>query len=183
MFCIQNNINNQISYVDDDPYAKAAIIDKYMKTHDKIFFIDFGIGADDETIKEVFKNHEGIGCLVFPAVSEGIDWGLFAAKVNDDSSEPNTQKGLHFDTKVDKKISENIYSVINTDAKCWLMYTKNMNKKMKEKRVTFKVSPKMFDKFREQGIKIHAFTASKLTVTYTHECVSNILNAAGVKSG
>ena len=41
----------------------------------------------------------------------------------------------------------------------------------------------MFDKFKEQGIKIHAFTASKLIVTYTHECISNILNAAGVKTG
>ena len=183
MICMQNNVNNQIVYVDEDPYSKAAIIEKYIKTHDKIFFIDFGVGVDDETIKEVFKTHEGIGCLVFPGVSEGIDWELFKVKVKDGSDEPNAQKGLHFDTDVDKKISENIYTVSNTNPKCWLMYSKYMLKKIKDKKTTFKISPKMFDKFKEQGIKIHAFTASKLIVTYTHECISNILNAAGVKTG
>jgi hypothetical protein len=40
----------------------------------------------------------------------------------------------------------------------------------------------MFTKFKELGVKINAFTASKLTMTYTHECVSNLLNAAGVKA-
>jgi len=41
---------------------------------------------------------------------------------------------------------------------------------------------KMFDKLKEQGVKIYAFTASKLTMTYPHECISNILGAAGVKT-
>ena len=40
----------------------------------------------------------------------------------------------------------------------------------------------MFTKFKEAGIKIHAYTASKLIMTYSHECVSNLLNAAGVKA-
>jgi hypothetical protein len=39
----------------------------------------------------------------------------------------------------------------------------------------------MFQKFLQQGVRIYAFTAAKLTQTYTHECISNILNAAGVK--
>jgi len=39
----------------------------------------------------------------------------------------------------------------------------------------------MFEKFKESGTRIYAFSASKLTLTYTHECISNILNAAGVK--
>ena len=40
---------------------------------------------------------------------------------------------------------------------------------------------KMFEKLIEQGVRVYAFSASKLTMTYTHECLSNILNAAGVK--
>ena len=60
------------------------------------------------------------------------------------------------------------------------MNTKNVLKTM-HKNKDSKVSPKMFDKFLQQGLRISAFTASKLTMTYTHECVSNILNAAGVK--
>lgn len=40
----------------------------------------------------------------------------------------------------------------------------------------------MFFKFREFGVKIVAFTAAKLTMTYGHECISSIINAAGVKA-
>ena len=39
----------------------------------------------------------------------------------------------------------------------------------------------MFEYLREQGVKIYAYSAAKLVQTYTHECVSNILNAAFVK--
>lgn len=34
-----------------------------------------------------------------------------------------------------------------------------------------------------KNVKIYAFTAAKLVITYTHECISSILNAAGVKTG
>ena len=40
----------------------------------------------------------------------------------------------------------------------------------------------MFDKLKESGVKIQAYVDAKLTITYTHECVSNIMNAAGVKT-
>ena len=62
------------------------------------------------------------------------------------------------------------------------MNTKNVLKTIKDKKSgNWKISPKMFEKFQEQGVRLYAFTAAKLTMTYTHECVSNILNAAGVK--
>jgi hypothetical protein len=35
---------------------------------------------------------------------------------------------------------------------------------------------------KERGVKIYAFTAAKLVMTYPHECISNILSAAGVKT-
>jgi hypothetical protein len=90
--------------------------------------------------------------------------------------------GLHFDTDVGKKISENIYQVTSTDAKAWMMNTKIVIKNIKDKKTgTWKISPKMFEKFKEQNVRMYAFTAAKLTMTYAHECVSNILNAAGVK--
>jgi hypothetical protein len=60
------------------------------------------------------------------------------------------------------------------------MNTTNVRKTM-QKNKDSKVSPKIFEKFLRQNVKIHAFTAAKLTMTYTHECISNILNAAGVK--
>ena len=109
---------------------------------------------------------------------------MFKRKVKDEEiTEPVNQIGLNFDTDVNKKISENIYSVSSTSAKCWVMFTKNIIKQIKDKKTgSIKIGAKMFEKFKEQGVKIHAFTASKLTMTYTHECISNILSAAGVKA-
>ena len=180
--CLQKSINNQIVYVNDDPFEKADVIEKCMKTHDRIIFIDFGIGLDDESIEQCFEKHENVGCLVFPGVKEGIDWEMFKQKVRDGVSEPVAQMGLHFDTDVGKAASKNIYKVVSTDAKAWVMNTKNVIKDIKDKKNgSWKINPKMFQKFKDQNVRLYAFTAAKLTMTYPHECVSNILNAAGVK--
>jgi hypothetical protein len=180
--CIQKNINNEITYVDDDPFKKADIIQQYAKTHERIFFVDFGINVDEESIDRVLGDLSGFGVLVFPGVKEGVDWNLFKTKVRSDCKEPISQMGLHFDTEVGKEISENIHLVTSTEAKCWVMNTKNLIKNIKDKKGNWKIYPKMFEKFKDQGVKIYAFTAAKLTMTYTHECISNILNAAGVKT-
>jgi hypothetical protein len=179
--CLQKNINNQITYVDDDPFQKADAVQKFMKTCDRIIFIDFGIGMDDDSIKQCFEPHDTVGCLVFQGVKEGVDWGLFKAKIKDGSTEPVTQMGLHFDTDVGMKISDDIYRVKTTEARAWMMNTKNVTKALKKSGGSTKIYAKMFEKLVEQGVRIYAFTASKLTMTYTHECLSNILNAAGVK--
>ena len=180
--CLQRNVDNQIAYVDDDPYEKSEIIERYMKTHDRIFFIDFGIGVDDASLDQVLATHEGVGCLVFPGVKEGIDWGMFREKIRNETNEPVSQMGLHFDTIVGSAVSKDIRKVDSTTAKVWMMNTKIVIKNIKDKKTgNWKISPKMFEKFKEQNVRMYAFTAAKLTMTYAHECVSNILNAAGVK--
>jgi len=178
--CMQKSIDNEITYVDDEPFQKADIVQKYIKTHDRIIFIDFGISMDDATIAQCFEPHDHVGCLVFPGVKEGVDWELFKSKVKSESTEPIEQMGLNFDTEIGMKISNNIYRVKSTEAKAWMMNTKNVIKTLK-KSGGVKIYAKMFEKFLEQDVRIYAFTASKLTMTYTHECLSNILNAAGVK--
>ena len=185
--CMQRgNTENEVVFVDDEPFEKAEIIYKYLKTHERIFFIDFGIQVDDDSLDKVFDKHENIGCLVFPGVTEGIDWGMFKEKVKNNVNEPVEQIGLHFDTSVTNKISENIYMVKETSAKSWVMMNKNITKNLKDKKNgAFKIYPRMstmFKKLQEGGVKIHAYTAAKLTMTYSHECISNILNAAGVKA-
>ena len=185
--CMQRgNTENEVVFVDDEPFEKAEIIYKYLKTHERIFFIDFGIQVDDVSLDKVFDKHENIGCLVFPGVTEGIDWGMFKEKVKNNVNEPVEQIGLHFDTSVTNKISENIYMVKETSAKSWVMMNKNITKNLKDKKNgAFKIHPRMstmFKKLQEGGVKIHAYTAAKLTMTYSHECVSNILNAVGVKA-
>jgi hypothetical protein len=184
--CMKTGTENEVIFVNDEPFEKAEIIYKYLKSHDRIFFVDFGISVDEASLDKVFDKHDGVGCLVFPGVTEGIDWGMFKEKVVSKSKEPVEQIGLHFDTIVANKISDDIYSVNETSAKSWVMMNKNVMKHLKDKKNgAFKIHPRMknmFLKFKEAGIKIHAYTAAKLIMTYSHECVSNILNAAGVKS-
>jgi len=72
---------NEVVYVNDDPYEKSEAIQRHMKTSDKILFIDFGVSMDDGAIAQVLKPHEGVGCLVFPAVKVGIAWGRFGHEV------------------------------------------------------------------------------------------------------
>lgn len=179
--CIQRNIKNEIVYVNDDPFDKVDTIQKCLPNCDRLFFIDFGINVDEDSIAQIFENHEGLGVLVFPGVKEGIDWGLFKHKVKEGSTEPIHQMGMNFDTEVGNKISKDIYTVTNTQAKSWVMFSKNVIKNTKDKKGKWGLHVRMFEKLKEQKVKIYAFTAAKLTLTYPHECISNILNAAGVK--
>tara|TARA_X000000368_G_scaffold239370_1_gene188983 strand:- start:1753 stop:2310 length:558 start_codon:yes stop_codon:yes gene_type:complete len=182
----RGNTENEVVFVNEDPFEKADMIYKYLKTHDRIFFVDFGISVDDDSLEIAFDKHDGIGCMVFPGVTEGIDWDMFKEKVKKGTKEPVEQMGLHFDTEVGTKVSGDVYTVKETSAKAWVMLNKNVMKNLKDrKNGSFKIHPRMktmFMKFQEAGIKIHAYTASKLIMTYSHECISNILNAAGVKS-
>ena len=42
--CLQNSgVQSEIAFVNDDPYDKSESIEKFIKTHDRIFFIDFGV--------------------------------------------------------------------------------------------------------------------------------------------
>ena len=87
--CLQKQgVENEVVFVDDEPFEKAEMIYKYMKSHDRIFFIDFGISVDDESLDKVFDKHEAIGCLVFPGVKEGIDWEMFKSKVKKEIKNP-----------------------------------------------------------------------------------------------
>jgi|TARA_B110000305_G_scaffold16580_1_gene15465 hypothetical protein len=182
----RSDTENEVVFVDDEPFEKAEVIYKYLKSHERIFFIDFGISVDEGSLDKVFDKNDSIGCLVFPGVTEGIDWGMFKEKVLSKSNEPVEQIGLHFDTIVANKISDDIYSVNETSAKSWVMMNKNVMKHLKDKKNgAFKIHPRMknmFLKLKEGGVKIHAYTAAKLIMTYSHECIGNILNAAGIKS-
>jgi hypothetical protein len=177
ILCIQNGVQNEILYVNDDPFEKANMIKNCLSRCDRIFFIDFGINVDEESIKQLFEPHENISVLVFPGVVDGIDWDLFKQKVREGSSEPVSQMGLNFDTEIAQKVQKDIYKVKKTNARSWVLMTKNVNKKSKKI-----YAANMFDRLMEDGNKIYAFTASKLTMTYAHECLSNILGAAGVKT-
>lgn len=187
VLCVQTGtVQNEVSFVNEDPFEKSEAIHRFMKTHDRIFFVDFGIHVDDESLKMVINKNEGYGCVVFPGVKEGIDWTMFREKVLADSTEPVEQMGLTFDTEVIAKVADDIHTVKTTGAKAWVLMCKPVLRQIKDKRTgMYKIHPKldvMFSKFKEHGVKIVAFTAAKLVQTYSHECIGNIVNSSGVKA-
>ncbi len=152
-----------------------------MKNFDRVFFIDYSAYVDDETIKKVFsKFPNGYSGFVAPAVKEGINWDMFKSKALDGSTEPIEQMGLDFDTEVDRKIDDDFWTVKITSPRVWVIDTKSTIKAIRSKKgdgVTFPVNrDEIFNK-----IKICAFVKARVILTYTHECLSNIIESAGVK--
>ena len=182
----RSDVQSQIVFVNDDPYEKASSIENHMKTSDRILFVDFGIHLDDGSLSTVYNPNETYNVIIFPGVKEGIDWDMFKDKISNDSKEPTYQMGLTFDTEVGAAINGDFYKVESSSARAWMMMCKPVIKNMRCKRTgKLKISPKsdtMFEKFKENGVKVVAYTAASPTFTYPHECVGNILNSAGVKA-
>jgi hypothetical protein len=181
--CLERQHMHEIVYVNDDTVDKIAAIMKAVKGNsDKILFIDFGIHLDDTGLLQIFEKPD---CIVFPAATEGINWAMFKDKVLASSTEPVNQMGLEFDTVVGDKIEDGVYKVVSTNPKVWVMNTKAVHKVLKQQKGQGLYQPvsiaNLFEKMVQKELKIIAFTKSVVTVTYTHECLSNILQAAGVK--
>ena len=186
LICIHHGFHHNIHFVVDDPFERNAAILKHIKSSDRILFIDYSIFIDHATCDKVFQKFEGYSCLVFPCVKEGIDWEAFKRKTVKGTTEPIEQIGLEFDTTVGQKIGESLYRVQKTNPKSWVLECKPAVKALRERKGEGIKIParnsEMFDAFAERGLKICAWTASRLTVTYPHECLSNILESAGVKT-
>ena len=187
LICMHHNHHHNINFVNDDPFERMAAILKHLKTCDRILFIDYSIFIDHPTCDKIFTKFEGYGCMVFPCVKEGVDWGAFSRKIAKPTCEPIEQLALEFDTVLGPKISESLYKVTSTNPKCWILDCKTAVKALRDRKGEgIKIPARntdMFDKMMEQGLKIYAWTACRLTVTYPHECLSNILESAGVKTG
>lgn len=183
---LQNGVQHELCFINDDPFEKSEMILAKLKQSDRLIFIDYSINLDSQSIGYFLKDFEQCNCLIFPCVKEGINWDQFRDKVSRDSEEPIEQMGLDFDTEVGQKISENIYRVTKTEPKCWMMDSKSILKFMKNKKKEplQKLPAKnseLFDMLAAKGVKMCAFVNAQLTTVYSHECLGNILNAAGVK--
>jgi hypothetical protein len=185
LVCMHLGHHHSIVFVNDDPFDRVEMIMKQIKITDRLVFIDYSVFIDHETIDKIFvANFEKCHCIVFPCVKEGIHWDAFKSGM--DTTEPVDQIALQFDTEIGQKVGESLYKVNSTNPKCWLLDTKPALKLIREKKgEALKLPAKnseMFQRLIEKGVKIHAYTACRLVVTYPHECLSNILESAGVKS-
>ena len=186
--CHQVGLQLDITFINDDPNAKMDLLKKKLKSADRIFWVEYGVSVNKESlINSVIKydNHDG---LVFPVVKEGIDWDVFRQKCKDNSDEPAYQMGLTFDTDVSNRIvnkERNLYEVTQTDPYCWVLDCKRVMRKLtdKNKKKSF-VFPgtigEFFKKCTDRNVKLAASVDSITYNHFTHECVGNIMNIPGL---
>lgn len=177
IICLENNVHNRIIFTNDDYATRRSNLQKNLKNTDRLLWIDYGVCMDENSLRQVVSKEWNWHGIVFPCVTEGINWDQF--KENIDTSEPLSQKGLSFDTKVSKNVKDDFYLIEITDPKCFCVDTKHFSKNLKKDKISHNFGT-MFTELMSTKFKVVAYTAAQLIVTYPHECLGNILGAAGV---
>lgn len=176
--CIQSGHQINIQFVND-----SSNLSKIIKSSERILWIDYGSSLDPDSFDKIFEKTE---ITVFPAVTEGIDWGMFTDKIKKGSTEPVSQMGLNFDTVVDRKISDGLYTVKSTNPSIWVMDCKAVIQKLRDAKGEGLKLPytieEIFQKCVERKVKVQAYTKCNVLKHYSHECVGNILEAVGVST-
>lgn len=180
IICIENNVHNRIMFVNDDYNSKKNVVNKKLKGVDRFLWIDYGISIDDQSLRHVVSRDWQWHGVIFPCVIEGINWEQF--KKNIDTSEPLSQKGLEFDTSVNKHVRGDFYDIEKTNPRCFCIDTKHFLKNMKSEKILHCDFQDTFSKLVSTKFKMVAFTAANLIATYPHECLGSILGASGVKA-
>ena len=185
--CSQKQLTLEIVFVNDNAFERKEVMLKKAKHCDRMIWINYSVHIDHTSIEKLLEKFvQGYHCLVLPCVTPGIDWDMFKSKVLSQSKEPLSQMGLNFDTDVGRSIGENMHVVNSTTPQAWAIDTKPVLKALKGNKgegvaVSANVS-EMFKTFIEKGVKVYAFTAANLIITYPHECIGNLLSAAGVET-
>lgn len=186
--CAHANVALDVTFIDDDTVEKIDTLKRISRNADRLAWFDYGVSLNRECIPEIVKKFDGFDAVIFPCAREGVDWEMFKTKVNQGSSEPPSQMGLNFDVDISKKVlvkESDFYEVTKTHApSCWVMDVKRVMKKLKDKKKEFvfpQTVPAFFDKCLARNVKIAAATQAITYKHFTHECVGNIMNMAGLK--
>ena len=179
MHSTHRGVNTEVIFVEG-----LSVLPKYVKTGERIVWFDYGTNLDNDSIPRIFAPMEkDVRVLVFPAVTEGVDWNMFKKKTLDGSKEPIHQRGLNFDTDVSKKITgTDLWDVNNTSARVWVMESNPIHKKLKSlsKNVSCESYEGLFQQVKSLGIRIAALPSAVVVRHFTHECLGNILESPGV---
>jgi hypothetical protein len=175
MYASQKQIHIEYVFVEG-----LSSLPKLMKTGERIVWFDYGTNLDQASIPRLLSTMEkDIKVVVFPAVTEGVDWDMFRKKTEAGSSEPVYQRALSFDTEIDKKITgTDLYDVKTTSARVWVMESKPVDKKLRGH--TFDSYDSLFSKIANAGIRVAAYADAVVVRNFTHECSGNILQMPGV---
>jgi len=157
---------------------------KLVKTGERIVWFDYGTNLDQDSIPRVFNTMEkDIRVVVFPSVVEGVDWDMFRKKTVAGSTEPIHQRALTFDTDVAKKVvGTDLYDVVKTSARVWVMDAKPVDKKLKsvQKNLSCDSYENMFAQLKSNNLRVVALPSATVIRHFTHKCLGNILEMPGV---
>jgi hypothetical protein len=166
-----------INFVED-----TKSLQRLIRQGERVLWVNYGCCLDNGSFEMIFDSAPGREVLVFPVVTEGIDWNQFRKAVKADSKEPIHQLGLHFDTELGTKVSDGIWTVTKSAPQVFVIDGKAVCKKMKTKdglKLPRDVD-QIFERMMAAGVKVQAWTKANVLVHYTHECLGNILEATGV---
>jgi hypothetical protein len=160
-------------------------VQKFMKSGvERLIFMDYGVSIDNESVYKACETFDKYNVLVLPSVKEGINWIQFRKETVRGTTEPVHQRGLEFDTELDSKVGDSLYTIKRTEAAAWAMDVKPVDKKCRTpKGVSIKLptdTAEFFNEMAKYGVKIRALTSARCTVHFAHECFGNILETAGV---
>lgn len=157
---------------------------KLVKSGERILWFDYGTNLDQDSIPRVLNPMEkDIRVIVFPSVVEGVDWDMFRKKTVAGSTEPIHQRALTFDTDVAKKVvGTDLYDVVKTSARVWVMDSKPIDKKLKsiQKNLSCDSYENMFAQLKSNNIRVVALPSATVIRHFTHKCLGNILEMPGV---
>lgn len=181
MICMSKEMNLEIHFLTD-----RSTLHKIMKTCDRLLFLDYGVSVDVQTIERLVLGDfpEGYKALVVPCVTGEVHWDKFKKKTLEGSDEPVYQRGLSFDiemTPAPKKLSDKIFDFVSssTDCRVFCLDCKGVAKKLRESDAQFK----SFEQLKKMGVKIGVLRSAPVICHYVYECVGNILDSSGVRTG
>ena len=182
MKILQNQHQISIAYTDDNLHEKSQTLSKAFKNSDRVIYVAYSASIDNESMDVLIGQFPpSFNGVILPSVTEGVDWTLFKKKIREGSTEPSTQMGLNFDTEVDKPIKNtDLWTIKSTNPKVWCLDSKPVIKSLRERKGDgFKVPLNHNDIFTK--IKACAYTKARVTITYTHESLGNILEISVVR--
>ena len=180
--CRQNGIDMDVIFADDNEVEKLKILKTNLKGCDRILWFDYGMSVTPQSVSGLFlRPVTGVDCGVLPApVKDAIDWGTFVSEVNKNTSEPNHQIALTFDTEVGPReiIPDIMYEVKSTCPQLWWADSKKMLKKINKNAPTARV---MDDIFKNAKLQFGAVVGADVHTHFTHECMGGIMNMSGIR--
>lgn len=171
MYCKAKNIQMEVIIEKE----KGPPSSKLLKTCDRLFYIDYGVSVDQNTIGKLLADYpENVKVMVVPTVLPAVNWEKFKLKTKMGSNEPVSQRGLDFDISVieSREIVKGVSEYSKGEGRIVAFDSKAVLKKMS--------SVLVLSKLKEDGIKIGVLNEDAALCHFTYECVGNILETSGI---